>query len=59
MGISKIIVALALGFSLLLDQVSHAVACSCIAVYYTPCDYVQGVIVSAPTMVVRAVILSK
>ncbi|CAM9691524.1 unnamed protein product [Scytosiphon promiscuus] len=58
MGISKIITAVALGFSLLLNQASHAVACTCFVNDYTPCDYVRGDIVSAD-IIVRAVVLTK
>lgn len=59
MGISKIVAAFGLAWTILLNQAFNAVACMCPAVYYTPCEYVQGTAVPAPTTVVRAVVLSK
>ncbi|CAM9836733.1 unnamed protein product [Scytosiphon promiscuus] len=60
MGISNFIAALAVTSVLLLDEASHAVAyCICPAVYFTPCDYVQGAARPVPTTVVRATVLTK
>lgn len=44
---------------LLFVSMTQTDACSCIAVYYTPCDYVTGLASTDTSLVVKATALSR
>ena len=57
--VPKILKAAAAAMVLLIGIAQTTNACSCIAVYFTPCDYVTGLASSGTSLVVRATALSR
>lgn len=55
----KIFKAAVVAMVLLVINVAHTKACSCIAVYWTPCDYVTGFASTDTSLVIRATALSR
>ena len=59
MALPKILKAAAVAAMVLCINMTQSNACSCIAVYFTPCDYVTGLASPDTSLVVRASALSR